>query len=214
MRPIFYIVLASLVLALAPAPAAGGIGDYLRFYKHDYYGTLGVPSDAAAGDIKRAYRDLSRKWHPDKNTDEGAEARFREIAEAYEQLKTAAAREEYDDFIANLPRMMRPGVDGRTDVRWVLAGVLAMLGIAHWLSLRSRHTAVLARCRRSARFSRILAELTAARDAANDADQDAPEPAAGRCVGRRILDVFFYVFFFFFLHQPVQKKKKKKKKLD
>ncbi|RPJ80307.1 MAG: J domain-containing protein, partial [Acidobacteria bacterium] len=51
----------------------------------DYYGTLGVPKDASAKDIKQAYRKLARKFHPDVNPgDKKAEARFKGINEAYE----------------------------------------------------------------------------------------------------------------------------------
>ena len=53
----------------------------------DYYKILGVERKAAADDIKAAYRKLARQNHPDINKEKGAEARFKEIAEAYEVLK-------------------------------------------------------------------------------------------------------------------------------
>ena len=55
--------------------------------RKDYYAVLGVAKTAAAEDIKRAYRKLARKWHPDVNPgDEKAEERFKEISEAYHVL--------------------------------------------------------------------------------------------------------------------------------
>lgn len=68
---------------------------------HDYYETLGVPRDASAEDIRRAYRKLARQYHPDVNKDPGAEDRFKEISEAYEVLRDSEKRERYDRFGAN-----------------------------------------------------------------------------------------------------------------
>lgn len=67
--------------------------------KRDYYEVLGVPKDAAAADIKKAFRTLAMKYHPDKNPgDAQAEAMFKEIAEAYEVLSDEQKRQTYDRF--------------------------------------------------------------------------------------------------------------------
>ena len=64
----------------------------------DYYEALGVPRDASAEDIRRAYRSLARRYHPDVNKEPGAEDRFKEISEAYEVLRDPEKRERYDRF--------------------------------------------------------------------------------------------------------------------
>jgi molecular chaperone DnaJ len=67
--------------------------------KRDYYEVLGVAKDASADEIKRAYRRMAMKYHPDKNPDnKEAEAKFKECAEAYEVLSDAEKRKRYDQF--------------------------------------------------------------------------------------------------------------------
>ena len=62
----------------------------------DYYEVLGVPRDASTEDIRRAYRKLARKYHPDVNKEPGAEDRFKEISEAYEVLRDPRSAQRYD----------------------------------------------------------------------------------------------------------------------
>ncbi|MEE4297448.1 MAG: DnaJ C-terminal domain-containing protein [Wenzhouxiangella sp.] len=64
----------------------------------DYYKTLGVESGASADEIKRAYRKLARKYHPDVSKEPDAEAKFKEIGEAYEALKDPEKRAQYDQL--------------------------------------------------------------------------------------------------------------------
>ena len=64
----------------------------------DYYKTLGVDRDASQADIKKAYRRLARKYHPDVSTEKDAEARFKEVSEAYEVLGDADKRATYDQL--------------------------------------------------------------------------------------------------------------------
>jgi len=65
----------------------------------DYYEILGVGKDASADDIKRAYRKMAMKFHPDRNPDDAeAEANFKEAAEAYEVLSDPQKRQQYDQF--------------------------------------------------------------------------------------------------------------------
>lgn len=65
----------------------------------DYYEILGVPKNASADELKKAYRKLAMKYHPDKNKDDKtAEAKFKEINEAYDILKDEQKRAAYDRF--------------------------------------------------------------------------------------------------------------------
>lgn len=62
----------------------------------DYYSILGVARDASQDDVKKAYRKLARKYHPDVSKELGAEEKFKEVAEAYEVLKDPEKRGAYD----------------------------------------------------------------------------------------------------------------------
>ena len=64
----------------------------------DYYGILGVARDADAAAIKKAYRRLAQKYHPDVSREPGADEKFMEVAEAYETLGDAAKRAAYDEL--------------------------------------------------------------------------------------------------------------------
>jgi DnaJ-class molecular chaperone len=79
----------------------------------DYYATLGVSRDASAADIRKAYRRLARKHHPDVNKgDAEAEKRFKEISEAHEVLSDPRKRTAYDQLGANWEAYQRAGATG------------------------------------------------------------------------------------------------------
>ena len=65
-------------------------------FVRDYYEILGVAKNATAEEIKRAFRRLAFKYHPDRNRDDGAEAKFKEINKAYEALSDREKRAAYD----------------------------------------------------------------------------------------------------------------------
>ena len=76
----------------------------------DYYKTLGLARGASDDDIKKAYRRLARKYHPDVSKEKDAEERFKEIAEAYDTLKDPRKRAAYDGLGAyRSGEQFRPG---------------------------------------------------------------------------------------------------------
>jgi curved DNA-binding protein len=80
----------------------------------DYYKVMGVARDATDAQIKQAYRKLARKYHPDVSKEKDAEARFKEVGEAYEVLKSPDKRAAYDQ----LGKDYRPGQDFRPPPNW------------------------------------------------------------------------------------------------
>ena len=93
------------------------------FLEKDYYKTLGVPKTAKTADIKKAYRELARKYHPDANANKGnadAGEHFKEITEAYNVLSDEKQRKEYDEARSmfgggfRVPTGTRGGAGGST----------------------------------------------------------------------------------------------------
>jgi molecular chaperone DnaJ len=71
------------------------------WFDKDFYATLGVSKDVSAADLKKTYRKLARKYHPDSNAgDAAAEAKFKEVSEAYSVLSDPEQRQEYDQLRA------------------------------------------------------------------------------------------------------------------
>ena len=84
-----------------------------KFYmtKRDYYDVLGVGRDASPEEIKKSYRKMARKYHPDvTKNDAAAEARFKEASEAYEVLKDTERRQAYDRF-GQLQNLLLPTLE-------------------------------------------------------------------------------------------------------
>jgi molecular chaperone DnaJ len=80
--------------------------------KRDYYEVLGITRTASPDEIKKAFRKLARQYHPDVNKDAGAEAKFKEINEAYEVLSDEQKRAMYDRFGHSMPNGMGGGYGG------------------------------------------------------------------------------------------------------
>lgn len=82
----------------------------------DYYNELGIPEDANRATIKKAYRSLAIRYHPDKNPGNSvAEARFKRVAEAYEILSDLIKRQDYDNHDHPAVKVMPKAGDRHTD---------------------------------------------------------------------------------------------------
>ncbi len=90
----------------------------------DYYAILGVSPDATQDEIKRAYRKLALKYHPDRNPgNKEAEEKFKEINEAYQVLSDPEKRAKYDQMRAQYERWKQAGMPGGFDwSQWAAAG--------------------------------------------------------------------------------------------
>lgn len=79
--------------------------------KRDYYDVLGVSKDASEEEIKKAYRTLAKKYHPDINKEPDAEEKFKEIQQAYDVLGNKEKRAQYDQFGHDGPNFQNGGFD-------------------------------------------------------------------------------------------------------
>ncbi|GAB4224595.1 MAG: DnaJ C-terminal domain-containing protein [Francisella sp.] len=81
----------------------------------DYYSVLGVSRDASESDIKKAYRRLAKKYHPDVNKEKGAEDKFKEIQTAYDVLGDKEKRKLYDMYGENWDKIQQGGFSGSSN---------------------------------------------------------------------------------------------------
>jgi molecular chaperone DnaJ len=125
-------------------------------YQKDYYKALGVPKTATAAEIKKSYRELARKYHPDANKGSAeAEERFKEITEAYNVLSDEKQRKEYDEARSmfggfRVPTGSRPGAGGTTFDLGDLFGQGEGLGDVLGGIFRNRQGGTSSRARRGA----------------------------------------------------------------
>ncbi|XP_063956989.1 dnaJ homolog subfamily C member 25 homolog [Lytechinus pictus] len=120
--------------------------DGLYCGKENCYDVLGVSKDAEKSEIAKNYRQLARKYHPDKNKDAGAEEQFQAIATAYEILRDEEQRKDYDYMLDNPDevyrhyyRYYRRRVAPKVDVRIVIAVSISVVSAIQYFSWWSRY---------------------------------------------------------------------------
>ena len=97
--------------------------------KRDYYEVLGVGKDASEDEIKKAYRKIAIKYHPDRNPgDKEAEDKFKEAAEAYDVLHDPQKRQQYDQFGFNGPAGGAGGFGGFSGGGFSMDDIFSMFG--------------------------------------------------------------------------------------
>ncbi|XP_072162970.1 dnaJ homolog subfamily C member 25-like [Diadema setosum] len=127
-----------------------GMIDGLYCGKKSCYDVLGITRDASKGDVAKAYRQLARKYHPDKYKAADAEEKFQAIATAYEILRDEEQRKDYDFMLDNPDevyrhyyRYYRRRVAPKVDVRIVIAVSITVISVIQYLSWWSRYNSAI-----------------------------------------------------------------------
>lgn len=134
------------------------------------YEVLGVSHSATPQEIKKAYFKLSMKYHPDKNPDPDAEAKFSKIANAYEILFDTEKREQYDyalehpeQFLYNTATYYHMYYQPKADVRAILIGVLLILSLFQYLNDWLRYHQAIEHAKQTPAYKNKLKALEAER---------------------------------------------------
>lgn len=112
----------------------------------DFYSILGVSARATQDQIKRAYREKAKQWHPDKNpNDKSAEEKFKAIQNAYETLSDASRRLTYDKVLQDeklrQEQMKQQRSHSKKDNSWAVAlGLMLLVGLITVLFSNQRET--------------------------------------------------------------------------
>ena len=175
-----------LIAVVAGAAAVSAAAD-----QRDFYEVLGVSTNADERAIKKAYRRLAREYHPDKHPPadkERMEAKFIELANAYDVLSDADKRQRYDDlgdtgdasfssFKDAFKHAQTHGAVEDTPLNWAAVGAVLLLSVAVPVAMVRRQAQEAARSKRSHR-DQFLDERAAAAAAQQRKDEEARDPAA------------------------------------
>ncbi|KAK9817925.1 hypothetical protein WJX72_004406 [[Myrmecia] bisecta] len=162
-----------LLLALCRQCTAGDLSFYCG--DDDCYDVLGVKQSATAVEIKKVYRQLSLKWHPDKNPSAEAKAQFQRIAQAYEILTDERKRRNYDyalahpdQYVYNRYKYYNAHVREQlqTSVWLVVVGTVLVISVVQYLAKRSSYESAMRFVRSTPRYQNRLKQLLEERQAA------------------------------------------------
>jgi len=144
-RNMKYILLFSLCF-LCYIETAHGFVEGLYCGTENCYEVLGVTRETSISELKRAYRNLARQFHPDRNKAEGAADRFRLIATAYEILKDEEQRRDYDYMLDNPEeayyhyyRYYKHRMTPKVDIRYVLAVSFTVISVLQYFHKAHRY---------------------------------------------------------------------------
>eukprot|EP00161_Ancyromonas_sigmoides_P005232 TRINITY_DN1555_c0_g1_i2.p2 TRINITY_DN1555_c0_g1~~TRINITY_DN1555_c0_g1_i2.p2 ORF type:complete len:325 (-),score=92.01 TRINITY_DN1555_c0_g1_i2:50-946(-) len=141
---------------------------YAEWFHQDYYGCLGLDRTATGAEIKRVYRQLSLRFHPDKADAAGKEEanrRFTEIGRAYNVLNSKKTRSAYDEFIASIPPQFRPRYGKVNIAVWkILLAFCAIVSVFQWVFMTRRADKIREFARSQPRYRNALNAARASGD--------------------------------------------------
>jgi len=141
----------------------GSMTENLFCGNRNCYYVLGVEQTATSQEIKKAFRQISLKYHPDKNKDPKAVGIFREAAQAYEILNSESRREAYDYFLENphsylasLYGVAAAYTDAQIGFHWVILGTLLFLSGIQWINQGWHYTHVRTNIKKAPKFKQVV----------------------------------------------------------
>jgi DnaJ homolog subfamily C member 25 len=160
-------VLSSLTFASAQRPPHLPSLEDMYCGAQSCYEVLGIKRDASTSQLRRAYRKLTLKYHPDKNPEESAKEEFRKVVNAYEVLKDEESRKDYDyvldhpeEYYRNLYRYYSYRYPKQANVYVVVGGFFLAISLFHWYYWQWYHNLMMSRLLETPEVQRRIHQLS------------------------------------------------------